>query len=834
MESIERLIGRSGLLNLLRVSLVPARPSEDSIYNVVTKWPFQLYLTTNFDDEIIKHLKKNKRTEFAVLGNSESDFSVLLPDATGYVFKIHGELTENGGAVVTDKDYDGFKVGADKRYYRKALQALFRSRRIIVIGYSFSDSDLRYLLDRATEDASLAYPLCVFLPDATQQQIEKFSRSMSVAVVPYSNSDKKHTALKRILSLLNSFIRPDSPTTIHTEDSRRAASLYLFRKLSRGRSCRNINNLILYLLPEFDQSGIPLDKIVERIHTSKDECRRGILELQERGLAVFDKSGYRRSRKGSTLISNQIKAFDVNKRTAIDAFVNEIGIALSGAEEKQFRELVDVAICEIFNKRGLAVVKSLMGNGDTTSGELFEIYSVVANVAAAIQKDELRLLFIQGVRRFVFSPSLHQKEYLVTLSQGYFLFHLQGNADVMKSIGATFISKADWYVDSHILQALVAEGCASNAFMKSLFDILVRKGAKLYVTPGVIEEVLYHFDEADKRSPEKCGDFYSTALSLLKDKYNFFLDGFINCMARGDVASYQQYSKRINRVITNRLRAVLMKYGIKEVRIDLESAEYKRRFEETIKVVDKIRRKKNREEPNQLKVKTDAEIYVAVTQKEDEYVRCGISRKVYFLSHSTMFDRVERTLKRWTDYALYRVIQSLPNENAPTMTMYDCLHRELIGTGFRLVDESNYNRFFSDAINVAKMDFQNEFEEYVEEVESGSALEKEEFEAYFNTIPDIEKPIFVAAMKERLAKRDKERVLDEIQKRQTAEKRASGLEQQIAALKEELSKAKAMSEKERRRKDVEERTLRNAGDAKHVAKRLRQAKKRLRKGKKRR
>ena len=341
MESIERLIGRSGLLNLLRVSLVPARPSEDSIYNVVTKWPFQLYLTTNFDDEIIKHLKKNKRTEFAVLGNSESDFSVLLPDATGYVFKIHGELTENGGAVVTDKDYDGFKVGADKRYYRKALQALFRSRRIIVIGYSFSDSDLRYLLDRATEDASLAY-------------------------------------------------------------------------------------------------------------------------------------------------------------------------------------------------------------------------------------------------------------------------------------------------------------------------------------------------------------------------------------------------------------------------------------------------------------------------------------------------------------ALYRVIQSLPNENAPTMTMYDCLHRELIGTGFRLVDESNYNRFFSDAINVAKMDFQNEFEEYVEEVESGSALEKEEFEAYFNTIPDIEKPIFVAAMKERLAKRDKERVLDEIQKRQTAEKRASGLEQQIAALKEELSKAKAMSEKERRRKDVEERTLRNAGDAKHVAKRLRQAKKRLRKGKKRR
>ena len=153
---------------------------------------------------------------------------------------------------------------------------------------------------------------------------------------------------------------------------------------------------------------------------------------------------------------------------------------------------------------------------------------------------------------------------------------------------------------------------------------------------------------------------------------------------------------------------------------------------------------------------------------------------------------------------------------------------------FRLVDESNYNRFFSDAINVAKLDFQNEFEEYVEEVESGSALEKEEFEAYFNTIPDIEKPIFVAAMKERLAKRDKERVLDEIQKRQTAEKRASGLEQQIAALKEELSKAKAMSEKERRRRDVEERTLRNAGDAKHVAKRLRQAKKRLRKGKKRR
>ena len=116
-EYLEDRIGRESLLKTLSDTLVPKFPSEDTIYNVLTKWPFQVYLTTNFDNEIISHLEANGRIGFSTLGNSKAEFSALTPDVREYVVKIHGELMPGKGAVVTDRDYDEFKVGESRGYY---------------------------------------------------------------------------------------------------------------------------------------------------------------------------------------------------------------------------------------------------------------------------------------------------------------------------------------------------------------------------------------------------------------------------------------------------------------------------------------------------------------------------------------------------------------------------------------------------------------------------------------------------------------------------------------------------------------------------------------------
>lgn len=829
MESIERLIGRDEVLSVLAATLKPGESRDDSIYNTITKWPFSLYLTTNFDDEIISHLHQEGKKHFVKLCNSETDFGALVPDAEDCVFKIHGELRVDGNAVVTDRDYDELIAGENKKYYRKALDGILRTRPIIVIGYSLDDPDMRYLLTRANSEGSIARPICMLLCDVTNQRKEKFERQMRVRVIRYS-ADKTHSELKRILGVLNSFIQPNTSTAIHTEDSRHAAALYMFRMLQRGRRMCDAENHLLLLLPPPGEKMM-LSQLANTANVPAENCRQSLMGLVDAGMVEgTEELGFSRSRHGDEEVAKCGSKFEITKRMAFDGFIQDFGTCLSAQETESFAVLAERAITELFNARGMTLVKSLFGRGEVSSGELFDIYNAVASVATGIVNSDKRLLFINGVRRFVLCPNSHQKAYLVALSQGYFLYHLMGQDAVVRNVNATFVSQSDWFVDSHILQSLIAEGCDSHVFTKSLFEILHRKHANLYVTAGVVDEVLYHFDKAKALSPENCGGkFYHTAMSLLHSKYNFFLDGFIQSSAQGNVGSFSQYAKKIGRELSCRLAAIKARYEIKEVGRENWNETLEKRFDIMLGEVDKIRRVKDREIPNRKKVETDAEIYVTMIGREDFYLARHDSRNVYFLSHSTVFDRVDRKLKRWTDYSLYRFLKASLNDDSSLVSLYDCLHSELIGAGLRIVDSENYTRYFSEEINAAKLEFENEREEYLAEVESESGMTEEELVQKFNAVPDMEKPLFVNAMQLQLAEKVRNRAeLAEASQKKAEEQLSEALEEN-ARLRHRVEEFEADAAKAKRRAMVEAGTIRNANDPKHVAKRLRQAKKRARK-----
>ena len=229
------------------------------------------------------------------------------------------------GAVVTDRDYDEFKVGESRGYYRKTLSALLQTRRVVVVGYSFADPDLQYILNRSREEGSLASPICILLPDPTPQQIGKFARSMSVRVVPYSNTDKKHSSLKKILGLLNSFINPSTSSAVHTADSKNAAALYLFRHLNKSRGKIGVGENLLLLVPSEKLSACSLEKIAELAHLSKGSCREQLSVLCGQNLVSEEKGLYFLSAAGVALISKCHAAFEITKKAALECFIKEIG-----------------------------------------------------------------------------------------------------------------------------------------------------------------------------------------------------------------------------------------------------------------------------------------------------------------------------------------------------------------------------------------------------------------------------------------------------------------------------------------------------------------------------
>ena len=55
----ERDLGnRSALIDVIKPLLKPPTEKKGILYDLLSKWPFACYLTTNYDDEIANHLGK--------------------------------------------------------------------------------------------------------------------------------------------------------------------------------------------------------------------------------------------------------------------------------------------------------------------------------------------------------------------------------------------------------------------------------------------------------------------------------------------------------------------------------------------------------------------------------------------------------------------------------------------------------------------------------------------------------------------------------------------------------------------------------------------------------
>jgi hypothetical protein len=54
---VEKILGIKRLMQILKENLRPTNNNSE-IYDIISKWPIPVYLTTNWDDEIAKHLVK--------------------------------------------------------------------------------------------------------------------------------------------------------------------------------------------------------------------------------------------------------------------------------------------------------------------------------------------------------------------------------------------------------------------------------------------------------------------------------------------------------------------------------------------------------------------------------------------------------------------------------------------------------------------------------------------------------------------------------------------------------------------------------------------------------
>src|SRR5262249_39225153 len=222
-EQSAALVGMPRLLQHLSGELV-AGPGyhREQIYSHIARWPVAVYLTTNYDNEIAQHLSNVGESTYLPYMNNEGHMSHLIPDFTGAVVHLHGDLRSENGLILTTSQYQSILAGSTWEYWRTKMISVFQMNRVIVIGHSLSDPHVRHVLEAAKKGAGVVQPVCWIAPDVAHDVVREYLEKYRIRVISYDNRDQTHHNLVRLVESISDFVPPR--ITVHISSSVAKAS----------------------------------------------------------------------------------------------------------------------------------------------------------------------------------------------------------------------------------------------------------------------------------------------------------------------------------------------------------------------------------------------------------------------------------------------------------------------------------------------------------------------------------------------------------------------------------------------------------------------------------
>lgn len=217
---------------------------KTDLYTMISQWPIQTYLTTNYDDILQEELDKFGQV-FITKGNTPEAFSTLSSTTEGVIYKIHGDFNDFNNIVLTQTQYDSFQNSPERAYWRDTIFSTISMIPIVIIGYSAKDPDFAEQLERAKRILNPVRPVYMFAADMTEHEIIEYREKFNIKIYGYKTHDGNHNELRRLIKTYDSFIR--KRITIQAElfgennivDSETASSLFLFNSFRLNKDYEN-------------------------------------------------------------------------------------------------------------------------------------------------------------------------------------------------------------------------------------------------------------------------------------------------------------------------------------------------------------------------------------------------------------------------------------------------------------------------------------------------------------------------------------------------------------------------------------------------------------------
>ena len=848
-RQIERDLGenRQALIDLIKPLLIPATKKKGMLYELIARWPFACYLTTNYDDEISVALATSQQY-FTVIQNAPEDFFVWRDGISHIVQKLHSDLNHPSNVVITSEDYRRLRYDPGRQYFRDRLTVIFTMFDILILGHSLSDPDIGHILRLAKINASPSHPIYFVSSECTKAEETELFEQYNIVLMRYDIVNGNHSQLLQLLRTADRFIvprsrRPDSLSlpALLADNLETAISLFLFRKLQGSLPADYLATILLFDLSAHERDKIPLKNVptlplLQNLTTTWSKDDAAIVD----SLAYLENEGFVKVADSIVTITepgrSQVDQLRTLRATERDQAFGQFELALRNHHPeinestllKCTRE-AEAVIGASFANRGAGIANTVFADRSERPDELSDIFALVSDYATQFTDFATRAAFVEAVHQFIVEPNVPQREYLASVSQGFFLYHALGLDPKCGDLRNEIFHSTLWLCDSSVLLPLVAVGCHSHDYATSLFRMLEENEAVVCTTPRLLQEVWEHFQWAIRFVENNSADsleYLRAALVQGNYKQNLFLDGYIRLSAEGAVGNFEDYISGIASASEDGqffFEENIRKSGIQVVSltdftgmVEGDRAE----FEQAKSDVEKERRGRGTYR-TPLQVESEAEIMIILKNLRSKTYSMNALRNLeyfYFVSQSQIIDSVsqEDAIITWSPEAVYRYMSSLSGNKTDPNLLQQCMLHEYYYAGISFIDRARYEHFFGPSINAARTSYQTDRENYVADVER---IALDDVDNAFERTEELEKPFFVAQM-------GWHRAREAIEKEESALQRARVAEERVKVL--ESQKERAWKTRDERRKEQDEATRRNAQDPNHVRKRLRQAKKRKR------
>ncbi len=112
------------------------------VHKILAELPIRNYWTTNYD-ELLENALNIKKKHFDLIYNN--DTFVSLDDKRDHiVYKCHGDCKHSSSIIITQKDYENFRIRAFN--FTHALFNELASSSVLFLGYSFNDPDINNII----------------------------------------------------------------------------------------------------------------------------------------------------------------------------------------------------------------------------------------------------------------------------------------------------------------------------------------------------------------------------------------------------------------------------------------------------------------------------------------------------------------------------------------------------------------------------------------------------------------------------------------------------------------------------------------------------------------